>query len=103
MEQASSSPPSDRNARRFVGGLTSAMAGMSVRAKLLASFGLLLVLMIGLAGTGVVVASAAGSNARSFRAEVDATRDLKQLQLDGASVAVSENSVAFDSPRMAAP
>ena len=69
---------------------------MSVRARLVGSYVLLIVLVLATAALGITAASAAKSNASNAKAQVRETTLLKQLQLDAASVAVAENSVAFD-------
>ncbi|MDA8295510.1 MAG: HAMP domain-containing methyl-accepting chemotaxis protein [Actinomycetota bacterium] len=69
---------------------------MSVRAKLIGSYVVLIVLVLATAALGITAASAAKSNASNAKTQVHETTVLKQLQLDAASVAVAENSVAFD-------
>lgn len=73
-----------------------ALVHMSVRTKLVGSYVLLIVLVLATAAFGITAASAAKSNASNAKAQVHETTMLKQLQLDAASVAVAENSVAFD-------
>lgn len=69
---------------------------VQVRTKLVASYGLLTLLVVVVLSLGVVAAASARSNGYSARDEVATTAAVKQLQLDAASVAVAENSVAFD-------
>jgi len=54
------------------------------------------IVVLVVAGLALHTASADRANAKAARSAVLATTALKQMQLDGASVAVAENSVAFD-------
>lgn len=75
---------------------SNVLGRMSVKKKLLVSYGILSLLVLGLISIGVAVASSARSSATTSRADINATRQLKQLQVDATSVAVAANSVPFD-------
>ena len=69
---------------------------MKTATKLGASFGVLTSLLLIVTGLGVGVASPVSSDVRNGSRSVAATEALKALQLDAATVAIAENSVAYD-------
>ncbi|MDA8291974.1 MAG: methyl-accepting chemotaxis protein [Actinomycetota bacterium] len=71
-------------------------SGARVRTKLVASYSILTVLVLAMVGLGISAASAARTDASATRVDVGLTRAVKQLQIDAATIAVAENSVAFD-------
>ncbi len=78
------------------GSAAHGLGRVRVRTKLMASYGLVTALVVIVLALGVVAAASARANGTSARDEVATTAAVKQLQLDAASVAVAENSVAFD-------
>ncbi|HUY29530.1 MAG TPA: methyl-accepting chemotaxis protein [Acidimicrobiales bacterium] len=76
--------------------LVAPLRRLKVRTKLVASYALLTVLVLAMLGLGVAAASTARSDATATRVDVAMTRAAKQLQIDAATIAVAENSVAFD-------
>ena len=75
---------------------TNPFRRLNVRGKLVASYTLLTVLVLVMLGLGVAAASTARSDGTATRTELAMTRSVKQLQDDAATIAVAENSVAFD-------
>lgn len=69
---------------------------MKIAYRLGSSFGVLTLLLVLAGGVGSLIASTAQSDAWHAQRDLTATRALKQFQLDGASVAVLENSIGFD-------
>jgi methyl-accepting chemotaxis protein len=69
---------------------------MKTGTKLGASFGALTLLLLIVTGLGVGVASPVSSDVRNGSRSISATEAVKALQLDATTIAIAENSVAYD-------
>ena len=69
---------------------------MKSATKLAASFGGITMLLLVVTGLGFGVASPVSSDVHHGSQGVTATEAVKSLQLDAATVAIAENSVAYD-------
>jgi methyl-accepting chemotaxis protein len=69
---------------------------IKVGTRLAAAFGVVALLVAAVAGLAVSVASAQQTAARHSRADIATTQAIRDLKFDATSVAVAENSVAYD-------